>query len=161
MVAIFLPRRFAMLEEATANSRGRLAVCADWFGTQGSQAEPCLEMCPCRTVRSEPRTVGVSPAQDASLRALPKRVMSPISASIINAVNWPTPGSVVRTLTRGSALGMLVQLAVDPVDQRRQAVDDRQAVSDDLPRRRRQVQLGQPPATRAGPVAGGPVIAEV
>ena len=30
--------------------------------------------------------------------------MSPISASMTRAVNWPTPGSVVRTLTRGSAL---------------------------------------------------------
>src|SRR6266550_4248019 len=61
-------------------------------------------MCPCRTVRSEPRTVGVSPAQLASLRALGKRVMSPISASMTSAVNWPTPGSVVKILTRGSAL---------------------------------------------------------
>ena len=61
-------------------------------------------MCPCRTVRSEPRTVGVSPAQLASLRALPNRLMSPISASITSAVNSPTPGSVRSTLTRGSAL---------------------------------------------------------
>ena len=34
-----------------------MAVCAAWFSTQRSQAEPCLEICPCRTVRSEPRTV--------------------------------------------------------------------------------------------------------
>ncbi len=39
-----------------------------------------FHMCPRRTVRSDPRTVGVSPAQLASLRALVKRVMSPISA---------------------------------------------------------------------------------
>ena len=55
-------------------------------------------------MRSEPRTAGVSPAQLASLRALPNRVMSPISASMTSAVNWPTPGSVVKILTRGPAL---------------------------------------------------------
>ena len=99
---------------------------------------PARGMRPCRTVRSEPRTVGVSPAQDASLRALPNRVMSPISASIINAVNWPTPGSVVRTLTRGSALACWCSSpSIRPVSGARPA-GDRQAVSDDLPRRRRQ-----------------------
>ncbi len=61
-------------------------------------------MCPCRTVRSEPRTAGVSPAQDASLRAEANRVMSPISASRTSAVNGPTPGSRVKTFTRGSDL---------------------------------------------------------
>jgi len=55
-----------------------LAVCAAWLSTQRSQAEPCLEMCPCRTVRSEPRTAGVSPDWLDSLRALGKRLMSPI-----------------------------------------------------------------------------------
>ena len=87
-----------------ANSGDRLAVCAAWFMAHRSQAEPCLEMRPCRTFRSEPRTVGVSPAQAASFRALPNRVMSPISASITSAVNSPTPGSVVSVLTRGSVL---------------------------------------------------------
>src|SRR6266581_7421882 len=61
-------------------------------------------MFPCRTLRSEPRTVGVSPAQEASLRALGNRVMSPISATMTSAVNSPTPGSVVSALTGGSAL---------------------------------------------------------
>ena len=75
-----------------ANSGDRLAVCAAWFSTHRSQAEPCLEMCPCRTVRSEPRTVGVSPAQLASLRALGNRLMSPISASMTSAVNSPDAG---------------------------------------------------------------------
>ena len=56
---------------------------------------------PWRTVRSEPRTVGVSPAQEASLRAEPNRLMSPISARRTSAVNGPTPGSWVRTLTAG------------------------------------------------------------
>jgi hypothetical protein len=59
-------------------------------------------MCPWCTVWSEPRTVGVSPAHDASRRALENRVMSPISASSTMAVNSPTPGSVVSTFTRGS-----------------------------------------------------------
>jgi hypothetical protein len=44
--------------------------------------------------------------------------------------------------------GSLVQLAVDPVDHRRQGVDDRQAVGDDLPRYR-----GQDPAR---PASRGP-----
>jgi hypothetical protein len=74
-----------------------LAVCAAGFSPPRSQAESCLKMCPYRTVRSE-RTVGVSPAQLASLRTLPNRMMSPISASIISAVNWPTPGSVGQHL---------------------------------------------------------------
>ena len=50
----------------------------------------------------EPRTVGVSPAQDASLRADPNRLMSPTSAKMTSAVNGPTPGSWVKILTRGS-----------------------------------------------------------
>ena len=60
------------------------------------------------------------------------------------------PGQRPQYLDPGVGLGVLVQLTVDPVDQRRQAVDDRQAVGDDLPRRGGQVQLGQPAA--AGPV---------
>ena len=94
------------------------------------------------------------------MRALGNRVMSPISASMTRAVNSPTPGSVRSTLTRGSPCAG-VQFAVEPLDQRRQAVDDRQAVGHDLPRRRWQVQLGQPAASRAGPVAGTAVIAMV
>src|SRR5690348_5199948 len=116
-------------------------------------------MCPCRTFRSEPRTVGVSPAQEASLRALPNRVMPPVSATMTSVVNSPTPGSVRSVLTLGIGPGVLVQLAVDPAGHRRQAVDDRQAAGDDLPRCRRQVQPGQPAAAGPGPVAGGPVIA--
>src|SRR5262249_5236175 len=42
---------------------------------------------------------GVRPAQAASLRAEPNRVMSPISASSTSAVYWPTPGSWVSTRT--------------------------------------------------------------
>jgi hypothetical protein len=84
-----------------AKSGCRLAVCAASHSTHRTQAAPCLEMCPWRTVRSLPRTDGVSPAQAASLRAEPKRVMPPISASRTSAVNTPTPGSRVSDLTRG------------------------------------------------------------
>jgi hypothetical protein len=84
--------------------RGALGGLGGLVEDQRSHTDPCLEMWPCRTVRSEPRTAGVSPAQLASLRALGNRVMSPISATIISAVNWPTPGKVVSTLTRGSAV---------------------------------------------------------
>ena len=47
-------------------------------------------------------TVGVSPAQDASLRAELNRLTSPTSARMTSAMNGPTPGSWVSTLTRGS-----------------------------------------------------------
>jgi hypothetical protein len=57
-----------MLEQAAAKSGDRLAVCAAWFMTHRSHAGPCPEMFPCRTLGSEPRTVGVSPAQLASLQ---------------------------------------------------------------------------------------------
>ena len=95
-------------------------------------------------IRSVPRTVGVSPAQLASLRALPNRVMSPISASMTRAVNWPTPGQRGQDLDPRVGLGVLAQLGVDPVDDRHQAVDDRQAAGDDLPGDR-----GQDPARPA------------
>jgi hypothetical protein len=51
-------------------------------------------------------------------------------------------GQRPENLDPPAGLGAGVQLAVDPADQRRQAVDDRQAVGDDLPRRRGQVQPG-------------------
>jgi hypothetical protein len=44
------------------------------------------------------------PGPAGQLAGRRERVMSPISASITSAVNWPTPGSAVKTLTRGSAL---------------------------------------------------------
>ncbi len=73
----------------------------------------------------------------------------------------PDPRQRPERLDSGIGPGVLVQLTVDPVDHRRQAVDDRQAIGDDLPRCRRQVQLGQPAAAGPGPVAGRPVIAVV
>jgi hypothetical protein len=51
-----------------------------------------LVMWPWRRVRSEVRTAGVSPAQAHSLRAVGKRVMSPISAAKVRAVIGPIPG---------------------------------------------------------------------
>ena len=57
--------------------------------------------------------------------------------------------------------GAGVQLPVDPADHRRQVIDHRQAVGDDLPRGCGQVQLGQPAAARPGPVAGTAVIAVI
>jgi hypothetical protein len=42
------------------------------------------------------------PGPGRKLAAWPNRVMSPISASRTSAVNGPTPGRAVRTLTRGS-----------------------------------------------------------
>jgi hypothetical protein len=115
----------------------------------------------CRTVRSGPRTVGVSPAQLASLRALPKRVMSPISASITSAVNCPMPGSAVSTLTRGSALACA-----------RTSPSSRSIVTATASREARlsvmisrdtggRAGLGQPAAAGPGPVAAGPVVSVI
>jgi len=73
----------------------------------------------------------------------------------------PDPRQRPEHLDPRVGLGMLVQLAVQPLDHRRQAVDDRRAVRDDLPRRRRQIQLGQPAPSRPGSVTGGPVTAVV
>jgi hypothetical protein len=64
-----------------------LAFCVASARAHRSQAEPCLEMCPWRTVRSLPRTVGVSPAQDASLRADPNLLTSPTSARITSGLS--------------------------------------------------------------------------
>ena len=87
--------------------------------------------------------------------------MSPISASIIRAVNSPTPGSVLSTLTRGPVLACWCSSpSIRPVSGARPAGDG-QAVGDDLPRRGRQVQLGQPAAAWPGPVAARPVVAVV
>ena len=47
-------------------------------------------------------------------------------------------------------LGVLAHLGVEPVDLRREPVEERQAVGDDLPGHRGQVQLGQPAAPWAG-----------
>ena len=114
-------------------------------------------MCPCRTFRSEPRTAGVRPAQEASLRAAGNRLMSPVSATRTSAVNSPDPGQRPEHLYPRVGLGVGVQVPVEPVDQSCQGADDRQAAGDDLPRRRRQARLGQPAAARPGPDAGGPV----
>ena len=84
-----------------------------------------------RTDRSEPRTVGVSTAHEASLRVLGNRVMSPISASMTSAVNWLTPGSVGQRLDPRVGLGAGTHLDVEPAHDQLQGVDDRQAFGDD------------------------------
>jgi hypothetical protein len=73
----------------------------------------------------------------------------------------PGAGQGGQGLDPRVGLGMGAQLAVEPLNHRRQAVDGRQAVGDNLPRGGGQVELGQPAAARAGPVAGRPVIAVV
>jgi DNA-binding CsgD family transcriptional regulator len=112
-------------------------------------------------VRAGPRTVGVSPAQLATLRTLGKRVTSAISPRMTRAVNWPTPGRAVSALTRGFCLGIVTQLVIEPVSHGRQNVDERRAVGDDLPGHRRQVQFSQPAAAVPGPAAAGLVVAEM
>jgi hypothetical protein len=59
------------------------------------------------------------------------------------------------------SLGMLAQLAVDPVGQGRQAAGDRQGVGHDLAGDGRQFEPGQPAAARPGQVAAGAVEAEI
>ena len=73
----------------------------------------------------------------------------------------PDAGQRPEHLDSRVGLGAGVQFPVDPAGQDGQGVDDRQAVRDDLPRRRLQVELGQPAAARPGPVTGGPVVAVV
>jgi hypothetical protein len=87
-------------------------------------------MCPWRTLRSEFRTVGVSPAQAHSLRAVGNRVMSPISASSVVAVGvsfrlckcvipdgWPQLSgqrghAVTETVTQSVAHGLVEDASV-------------------------------------------------
>ena len=95
-----------------ANSGDRLAVCAAWLSTHRSQAEPCFEMCPCRTARSEPRTVGVSPAQLASLRALGKRDVADLGHHHRGG-ELAGPGQCLEYLEPRVGFGVLAQLGVD------------------------------------------------
>src|ERR671911_2987818 len=76
-----------------------------------TQGEPCLVIWPWRTLRSELRTWGVSPAQAHSLRAVGKRARSPISATKVIAVSLPTPGRTISAWTRGSGLA---RVAISP-----------------------------------------------
>ena len=87
--------------------------------------------------------------------------MSPISASMTRAVNWPAPGSVVSVVTRGSALACWRSSpSIRPVTGARPPVTARQSatISRDTGGRTRP---GQPAAARAGQVAAGPVVAEI
>jgi hypothetical protein len=145
--------------QAGAKSGCRPTVCAASHSTHRTHTGPCLEICPCRTVRSLPRIVGVSPPRAASLRAEPKRLMPPISASRTSAVNGPTPGSRVSTLTRGSAFTRCrTSSSSRPVSWARAPVSARP--SSMTSRDRRQLQRGQPPPTRpAHPAALRPAMA--
>src|SRR5499427_9626503 len=118
-------------------------------------------MCPCRTVRSLPRTLGVSPAHDASLRAEPNRLTSPISASSTKAVYGPAPGSWGKDFHPRVAACLLVHLPVQPVDRDLQGVDERQVVVDDLAGDRSQWQRGEPGPARAAPAPFGPAVTVV
>jgi hypothetical protein len=78
-----------------------------------------------------------------------------------SAVNWPTPGSVVRVLTLGSALACWRSSPSIRSMTGARPAGDRQAVGDDRPGYRGQVQFGQPAAPGSGQVAAGPVEAEI
>src|SRR5260221_10343426 len=110
-------------------------------------------MWPCRTVRSEPRTVGVSPAQEASLRADPNRVMSPASARMTRAVKGPTPGSWARILTRGPDRARWRTSASSRAGRHLQGAGQGQVVLDHLPRDRREIERGEPAPAGAAPAA--------
>jgi hypothetical protein len=110
-----------------------LAVCAAWLRTYRSQAEPCS---------------GDVPVPDGQVRAADRRGQPGPAGQLAGAAEpgdvadlgqhdqrgeLPDAGQRPEHLDPRVGLGVLVQLAVDPVGQRRQAVDDCQAVGDDLP----------------------------
>ena len=118
-------------------------------------------MWPCRTVRSLPRTVGVSPAQEASLRAELNRVMSPTSARMTRAVKGPTPGSWARTLTRGSDRARWRTSQSSRAGRHLQGIDQRQVVLDRLPRDGREIERGEPGPAPPAPAPGRAVMTVV
>jgi hypothetical protein len=87
--------------------------------------------------------------------------MSPISASITRAVNWPTPGSSVSTFTRGSALACWrsspsirsISGARPSMTARASVTSSREMAGSPGP--------GQPAAPGPGQVAAGPVVTEI
>src|SRR5215207_6545771 len=128
----------------------RLAVWAASCRIPRTQGEPCLVIWPWRTLRSELRTWGVSPAQAHSLRAVGKRAMSPISATKVIAVSLPTPGRTISAWTRGSGLAR-VAISPQPGDGGGQGVQQPTAVLDDRPWGWRQGKVGQPGPPRTSP----------
>jgi hypothetical protein len=102
-------------------------------------------------LRSQLRTAGVSPAQAHNLRAVGKRLMSPIPASTVIAVSSPTPGRVIKIVTRGSGLARGGELRLDGSDRVGQVIDKRQIVLDDQPSRRAQVGGGPARPVPASP----------
>jgi hypothetical protein len=71
-------------------------------------------MCPWRMVRSEFRTVGVSPAHAHSLRAVGQRLLSPISVISVMAVRRPTPGEPLERRYARIGRGDPADLPIEP-----------------------------------------------
>ena len=118
-------------------------------------------MCPCRTVRSEPRTVGVSPAQDASLRAEAHR------GDVADLGQQDQRGERADAGQPGQGLdprvtpGVAADLGIEPAGDRFQGAGQRQGVGDHLRRDGGQLQRGEPFPARPAPVPGRPVVAVV
>src|SRR6185312_13730729 len=81
--------------------------------------------------------------------------------SITRAVNWPTPGSLVRVLTRGSALACWRSSpSIRSISGARPSITARQSVTTSRETGGRS-SPGQPAAAGPGQVAAGPVVAEI
>jgi hypothetical protein len=91
MVAIFVPRRLAMAAQVAANSGERLAVCAAWFRTQRSHAEPCFPDVPVADGEVRAADRGGQPGP-AGQRTIPQ-VPFPLEVS---DETTPTPLSIAR-----------------------------------------------------------------
>lgn len=71
--------------------------------THRSQSEPCSGDVPAPDFQVRAAHRGRGPGQLASVRAAGNRVMPPTPAARTSAVNRPTPGSVVSSVTREPA----------------------------------------------------------
>ena len=118
-------------------------------------------MCPCRTVRSLPRTVGVSPGPGRQLarRGEPGNVAD--LGQQDQRGERAGAGQLGQDLDPRVGPGVLADLQVEPAGDRFQGVDERQGVADHLRRDGGQVQRGEPFAARPAPAAGWPVVAVV
>jgi hypothetical protein len=95
-------------------------------------------MCPCRTVRPRVADRRGQPGPAGQLAGAGETRDVTDLGEHDQGGELPDPGQRPQYLDSRVGLGVGVQLTVDPVGQRRQAAGDRQAVGDDLPRRRRQ-----------------------
>ena len=144
MVAIFFPRRLEMAAQAAANSGDRLAVCAAWFMTHRSQAEPCSGDVPVPDGQVRAAHGGSQPGPAGQLAGAGEPADIADLGEHHQGGELPDAGQRPQDLDPRIGLGAGVQLAVDPLGQRDQAAGDGQAAGDDLPRRR-----GQDPARPA------------